>query len=124
MDASFPPTEISLEDQIRRSKQRWLCLYHDKNCLKTLHSDKASNISRLTWQFNQCQFEANQALSRQCMKIYNNRSEILHEIEFERERCLQEWRRLGIMVERFTDEMNNLRKIISELEKMGDPAVI
>ena len=117
-DSSSQVVEISLSDRLTIAKDRLLSLLRDINWLKSLRDEKASNLSNLNWQFNQCQFEANTALSKRNMNTYHNRAGILSEIEWERERCLNEWKGLGTKLERFTVELKELKNEISELEEM------
>lgn len=117
-DSSSQLIEISLCDRLSTAKGNWLSLLRDITWLKSLRVEKASNLSDLTWQFNQCQFEANVALSKGHMNTYHNRARILSEIEWEKERCSYEWKGLGTKLERFTSMLKELEKEISELEEM------
>ena len=122
-DSSSQVVKISLCDRLTIAKNSVLSLLRDINWLKSLRGEKASNLSNLNWQFNQCQFEANRALSNRHMNTYHNRARILSEIEWERERCLNEWKGLGTKLERFTTELKELKTEISELEEMGQLSV-
>ena len=117
-DSSSQLVEISLCDRLSIAKDKWRSLLQDINWLRSLRIEKASNLSNLTWQFNQCQFEANVALSKRHMNTYHHRTMILGEIEWEKERCLDEWNGLGTKLERFTAKLDELKKEISELQEM------
>lgn len=117
-DSSSQLVEISLCNRLSIAKDSWVSLLRDISWLKSLRVEKASDLSKLTWQFDQCQFEANIALSKRRMNTYHNRARILDEIEWERERCLREWKGMGNKVERFTAKLKELEKKISEIEEM------
>lgn len=117
-DSSSQLVKISLYDRLSIAKDKWLSLLQDINWLKSLHVKKTSKLSKLTWEFNQCQFEANVALSKRHMKTHHRRAMILGEIEWEKERCLDEWNGLGTKLERFTVKLDELKKEISELQEM------
>lgn len=91
-------------------------LLQSLNWLKSLHSERSSEYSRLIQHIRQRQTEIDVALSNNRTSDYQRKVVALDEIKWERDRCLSECEGLARKVERAKENLRASDQTIFELE--------
>lgn len=107
----------SLRNRLSVVENTKASLLHDLHWLKTLHSEKFSEISKLNLQIHFCRVEIDFARFNNHPRNYHKNIRIYDELKADKKCCLREWEEMERNIERMTDELRELEWEIDGLEE-------